>query len=204
MLEGNDSLSDFLNEVTAEKVIEGCECGEDENKDSGCIVKGIYLPLTDTPLVGNFSGLTGWENIIAKSEIRKILGLLDNIRFELESEETDPKLLYLMEDSELKEIDELLYGMFCKIRDFKNKTRLQMKAKLLFEKEAVDLDLSEEELLKILELDSQIDLQKITIENIIKYYPNLVLDNIDKIKEYKNAKKEENRGSSNSGTEFES
>ena len=173
--------------------------------DEGLLTKGIYLPLTDTPVVGNFKPETFGldESYLQSGEISKIKNLLSELLSEFEDNNTDPNLIKMMDFSELKNIDELIYGMICKIRDNKNKLRLQMKAKLLFENEAVDFNFTEEELLSILEL-GEVDLQKITIDKIIKYYPNLILDNIDKIKEYKNAKKEENRGSSNSSTESES
>lgn len=173
--------------------------------DEGLLMKGIYLPLTDTPLVGNFNpesfGLD--ESYLQNGEISKIKRLLMELLSEFEDNDTDPNLIKMMDFNELKDIDELIYGMICKIRDNKSKLRLQMKAKLLFENEAVDFDFTEEELLSVLEI-GDVDLQKITIDKIIKYYPNLILDNIDKIKEYKNAKKEENRGSSDSSTESES
>ena len=174
--------------------------------DEGLLMKGIYLPLTDTPPVGNFANpeLLGLdESYLQSGEISKIKRLLMELLSEFEDNNTDPNLIKMMDFNELKDIDELIYGMICKIRDNKNKLRLQMKAKLLFENEAVDFDFTEEELLSVLEL-GDVDLQKITIDKIIKYYPNLILDNIDKIKEYKNAKKEENRGSSDSSTESES
>ena len=78
-----------------------------------------------------------------------------------------------------------------------------MKAKLLLEEEIKDLDLSEEELIGILELAPEVDQKKLTIDKIIRYYPSLILNNIDRFKEYKNAKKEESRGS-DSSTESES
>lgn len=166
------------------------------DKESGGVVYGVYMPLTDTPMIGNFNDLPGCEEYMEGIKVDKIkTNLLSLLK---EFEENDPSLLKLMDINKLEDLDELVYGMLSSILEFKHKARLQMKAKLLFEEELKDPDLTEEELIELLEFTPEVDKKKITIDKIIKYYPSLILNSIDKIKEYKNAKKEENRGSDSS------
>ena len=168
------------------------------------VIFAPYIPAQVTKTIGNFDGITPEsDDAISRLNVLRLKETAQDLISELVDKDKDPDLLNLMDIGDVKDIEEVLYGIVSKIVEFKRKARLQIKAKLLLEEEIKDLDLSEEELIGILELAPEVDQKKLTIDKIIRYYPSLILNNIDRFKEYKNAKKEKSRGS-DSSTESES
>lgn len=168
------------------------------------VIFAPYIPAQVTKTIGNFDGITPEsEDTISRLNVLRLKETAQDLISELTDKDKDPDLLNLMDIGDVKDMEEVLYGIVSKIVEFKRKARLQIKAKLLLEEEIKDLDLSEEELIGILELAPEVDQKKLTIDKIIRYYPSLILNNIDRFKEYKNAKKEKSRGS-DSSTESES
>ena len=168
------------------------------------IIFAPYIPAQVTKTIGNFDVITPEsDDAISRLNVLRLKETAQDLISELTDKDKDPDLLNLMNIGDVKDMEEVLYGIVSKIVEFKRKARLQIKAKLLLEEEIKDLDLSEEELIGILELAPEVDQKKLTIDKIIRYYPSLILNNIDRFKEYKNAKKEKSRGS-DSSTESES
>lgn len=168
------------------------------------VIFAPYIPAPVTKTIGNFDGMIpGTDDTISRLNVLRLKETAQDLISELTDKDKDPDLLNLMDIGDVKDMEEVLYGIVSKIVEFKRKARLQIKAKLLLEEEIKDLDLSEEELIGILELAPEVDQKKLTIDKIIRYYPSLILNNIDRFKEYKNAKKEKSRGS-DSSTESES
>lgn len=166
-----------------------------ENKD---VIFAPYLPAQVTKTIGNFDNLPDSDDTISRLNVLRLKETAQDLISELNDNDKDPNLLNLMDLGDIQDMEEVLYGIVSKVTEFKRKARLQIKAKLLLEEEIKDLDLSEEELIEILKLTPEIDQKKLTLDKIIRYYPNIILNSIDKIKEFKNAKKEENRGCSDS------
>lgn len=168
------------------------------------VIFAPYIPAQMTKTIGNFDVITPEsDDAISRLNVLRLKETAQDLISELVDKDKDPDLLNLMDIGDVKDMEEVLYGIVSKIVEFKRKARLQIKAKLLLEEEIKDLDLSEEELIGILELTPEVDQKKLTIDKIIRYYPSLILNNIDRFKEYKNAKKEKSRGS-DSSTESES
>ena len=168
------------------------------------VIFAPYIPAQMTKTIGNFDVITPEsDDAISRLNVLRLKETAQDLISELVDKDKDPDLLNLMDIGDVMDMEEVLYGIVSKIVEFKRKARLQIKAKLLLEEEIKDLDLSEEELIGILELAPEVDQKKLTIDKIIRYYPSLILNNIDRFKEYKNAKKEKSRGS-DSSTESES
>lgn len=167
-------------------------------KESNDVIFSPYIPALTTKTIGNFDNIPDSDDTISRLNVLQLKETAQDLISELTDNDKDPNLLNLMDIGDIKDMEEVLYGIVSKITEFKRKVRLQIKAKLLLEEEVKDLDISEEELIEMLELTPEVDQKKLTLDKIIRYYPNIILNSIDKIKEFKNAKKEENRGCSDS------
>lgn len=159
------------------------------------IITTPYRVCRYVPSIGNFPGYTD-EFLDERQMLCWIHDNLDELTTAITTDSAG--LLNFMDLKELTEISNQLEAILKKFFTFKHQIKLQMKAKLLFENEAsLGTELSEEEMLEYLNTPSIIDQEKLTIERIIRYCPELVMDNCLKNIE-DNAKKEESRGSSNS------
>lgn len=101
----------------------------------------------------------------------------------------DANCLNLMDEEYLKNLREELSQLESKILKFKENARLQVKAKLYINGSILTKDLSENDLVNLMNYEKAVDEAKIKEEDIIKYFP----DTLKHLLVEKYGKEEENR-----------
>lgn len=109
----------------------------------------------------------------------------------------DANCLNLMDEEYLKNLREELNQLENKILKFKENARLQVKAKLYVNGSILTKDLSENDLVNLMNYEKVVDEAKIKEEDIIKYFP----DTLKHLLVEKYGKEEENREDCYSGND---